>query len=84
MIFFSVLRAKKEHHPVGWCSFLVMKKDSNALRVMRPASVARWVTSPTAASGGRREGAVSAAVGERLAHFVARRHCRAPQTGTTL
>ena len=44
-------------------------------------SVAKEVAkSPSAAGGRRSEGAVCAAVGKCLAHFVARRHCRAPQT----
>ena len=37
-------------------------------------------TSPTAASGGGREGAVCAAVGKMRVCFVRRRSCRAPQT----
>ena len=84
MISFSVLRARKENTTQQggvFFSYLRRQNQCCALRVMRPTSVARWVASPSAASGRRSEGAVSAAVGKHLAHFAARRCRRAPQTG---
>ena len=49
---------------------------------MSLTSVFGMVASPTAASGGSREGAASAAVGKKRASFVRRSFCRAPQTET--
>ena len=77
---FSRTRKRKTTQP-GGLFFGYGSRLCRCHRGMRPTSVARWVTSPTAAGGGRKEGAVSAAVGKCLAHFAARRHCRAPQTG---
>ena len=50
-------RTKKDSHPFGWLPFFVAKQASNDLRVMSPVSVARWVAHPSAAGGGRSEGA---------------------------
>ena len=45
---------KKEHHPFGWCSFLVVAACfAAATLVMSPTSVARWVSERSAAGGGR-------------------------------
>ena len=49
---------------------------------MSLTSVFGLVASPTAAGGGSREGAASAAVGKKQACFVRRSFCRAPQTET--
>ena len=49
---------------------------------MSLTSVFGLVASPTAASGGSREGAASAAVGKKRACYVRQSFCRAPQTET--
>ena len=57
MISKSVQLVKKDSQPFGWLSFLSASAELVlSFRVMRPTSVARWGSDPTAAGGGRREG----------------------------